>query len=263
MFLPLRSAFLTSLALPFLAAGQKPDVSQIIQKSVTANQADFDAAPQFNFKETDRQGKGSKTYQVTMIEGTPYNRLIAINGKPLSKSQQEQEEQKQKQETERRRAESASDRRQRIAKYEKDRKRDHAMMEQLTKAFNFTYLSQRKVRGFNVWVLKAKPRPGYQPPNLETQVLPGMQGQLWIDQKTYQWVKVTAQVIRPVSIEGFLARVEPGTQFEMEMSPVEGNSWQISHFSMRSKARILGVINHGSAEDSTYFDYQRAANPAQ
>ena len=261
MFLFLRSAVLAALALPVFA--QKPDVAQIIQKSVAANQADFDAAPQFNFKETDRDGKGTKTYQVTMIDGTPYNQLIALNGEALSKSQQQQEQQKQQQETAKRRSESASERQQRVAKFEKERKRDHAMMEQLTKAFNFTYIGQRRVRGFNVWVLKAKPRPGYQPPNLETQVLPGMQGQLWIDQKTYQWVRVTAQVVHPVSIEGFLARVEPGTQFEMEMSPVGGNIWQISHFAMRSKARILGMINRGSEENSSYFDYQRASTAAK
>jgi len=30
-----------------------------------------------------------------------------------------------------------------------------------------------------------------------------MEGKLWIDEKTFQWVKVEATVIRPVSIEGF------------------------------------------------------------
>jgi hypothetical protein len=84
-----------------------------------------------------------------------------------------------------------------------------------------------------------------------------MQGELWIDQKSYQWVKVTAQVMEPVSIEGFLARVEPGTRFELEMSPVEGGTWQSTHFSMKSEAKVLGVFNHNSQQDSTYFDYQR------
>jgi hypothetical protein len=256
VFLFLRFATVATLVVPLLA--QQPDVGQIIQRSVAANQVDFDAAPQFNYKETDREGKGSKTYQVTMISGTPYNRLIAVNGKPLSKPQQQQEEKKQQQETSKRRSESASERQRRIAKFEKDRKRDHAMMEQLTKAFDFTYLGERQVRGFHVWILRAKPRRGYQPPNLETQVLPGMQGQLWIDQKTYQWVKVTAEVVRPVSIVGFLAKVEPGTQFEMEMSPVEASIWQISRFSMRSRAKILGMINRRSEENSSYFDYRRA-----
>ncbi len=111
-----------------------------------------------------------------------------------------------------------------------------------------------------MWMLKATPRPGYNPPNMETQVLPGMEGELWIDQKTYNWVKVTAHVIHPVSIEGFLAEVEPGTRFELEKSPVGGGIWQITHFSMHSQAKVLHLFGRSSQEDDTYFDYQRIGN---
>ncbi len=194
---------------------------------------------------------------MTMIEGTPYQRLIAVNGKPLSAAQNAEEEKKQQQAAAQRHSESADDRQKRIDKYEKDRRRDNLMMQQLTEAFDFTLMGQHRVRGFNVWVLKATPRAGYKPPNMETQVLPGMQGELWIDQKSYQWVRVTAQVIHPVSIEGFLAEVEPGTQFELENSPVGNGIWQTTHFAMKSSAKILHMVHRESSEDDTYFDYQR------
>jgi hypothetical protein len=265
---PLKQSGITGvlgIILFFPAVGQSapPDVQTIIQKSVAATQHDFQLAPAYNHKERDRTGSGSKTYQVTMIEGTPYQRLIAVNGKPLSPAQNEQEQKKQEQAVAQRRSESSQQRQERIAKYEKDRKRDHAMMEQLTRAFDFKLIGQGRMRGFTVYVLKATPKPGYQPPNMETQVLPGMQGELWIDTKTYQWVKVTARVIHPVSIEGFLAQVEPGTQFELEKSPVGDDVWQVSHFAMKSQAKILYLFNHDSSEDDTYFDYQRAASPSQ
>lgn len=238
---------------------QKPNVQTIIQKSVEANQRDFEAAPHYDYKERDREGNGSKTYQVTMIEGSPYNRLIAVNGKPLSHDQQAQEMKKQQAEAANRRSEAPDRRRDRIAKYEKDRNRDHQMMAQLTKAFNFTLIGQHKVRGFNVWALKATPRPGYNPPNMETQVLPGMQGELWIDQKSFEWVRVTAQVIHPVSIEGFLAQVQPGTRFELEKAPVGNGIWLPTHYSMRANAKVLFMFNHNSADDETYWDYKPAA----
>ena len=198
------------------AWAQAPSVQAIIDKSVEANQFDYKESPFFNYKETDKSAKGTKTYQVTMIDGTPYERLIAVNGEP---EQAQQEMKKQEQAKAQRDAESPSERRERIANWEKGRRRDNEMMEQLTKAFNFKIVGQDKVGDFNVWQLKATPRPGYWPPNRNAQVLPGMEGQLWIDQKTYQWVKVTAQVIQPVAIEGFLARVEPGTRFELESLP--------------------------------------------
>jgi len=84
-----------SLALvPGTAVCATPDVQTIIQKSVEANERDFKAAPFFNYREEDRDGATSKTYEVYMIDGSPYNRLIAQNGKPLSKEQSAQEEKK-------------------------------------------------------------------------------------------------------------------------------------------------------------------------
>jgi hypothetical protein len=108
-----------------------------------------------------------------------------------------------------RKKESAQKRTERIAKYEAERKRDHSLMGELVKAFDFKLLGEQRLNGYDVYVLQAKPRPSYQPPDMETRVLTGMQGQLWIDKNTFQWVKVEAQVTRPVSIAGFLARVEP------------------------------------------------------
>jgi hypothetical protein len=88
------------------------------------------------------------------------------------------------------------------------------------KAFNFTRLGETTMHGHQVYFLKASPRPGYQPPNMEAQALTGMQGKLWMDKETFQWVRVEAQVVRPVSIEGCLAQVEPGTRFELEKTAV-------------------------------------------
>jgi hypothetical protein len=94
---------------------------------------------------------------------------------------------------------------------------------------------------------------------MEAQVLTGMRGQLWIDQKTFQWVKVVAEVVHPVSIGGFLARVEPGTRFELEEAPVGDGIWLPSHFSEKSDAKVLHVFNHASQDDETYFDYQKVS----
>jgi hypothetical protein len=239
-----------------LSSAQGPSVTQIIGNSLNANQRDFEAAPHFNWKERDRTPAGSKTYQVTMIDGTPYNRLIAENGRALSPDREQQEIRKQEQETQKRLSESADARRQRIEKFDKERRRNNNMMDQLTEAFDFRLIGTKTARGFHVWVLKATPRPGYKPPNIDAQVLPGMQGELWIDQKTFQWVHVHAIVMRPVTIAGFLARVEPGTEFDLQNMPVGNGIWQASHFSMRSQAKVLFMFNHNSQEDDTYWDYQ-------
>ncbi|MDE3169330.1 MAG: hypothetical protein KGL75_04230, partial [Acidobacteriota bacterium] len=103
--------------------------------------------------------------------------------------------------------------------------------------------------------LKAKIRPGYHPPNRDAQVLTGMEGQLWVDEQTFQWVKVEAHVIQPVTIEGFLATVEPGTRFELEKMPVGDGVWLRQHFSMHARAKIFFLIPHHDQEEETYSNY--------
>jgi hypothetical protein len=251
------------LAATVARANTALSVSSIIQKSVEANNVDFRAAPEFSSRELDRIAAGTKTWEDLMIDGSPYQRLIAVNGEPLSKEQSEAEERKLQQTVASRKAESTSQRQQRIARYEKGRKRDRAMMQQLTAAFNFKLIGKRTVNSREVYMLRATPKPGYQPPNMETQVLPGMQGELWIDTETFQWVKVTAKVIRPVSIEGFLAEVEPGTQFELEKMPVADGIWLPKHFSMKSHAKVLYVFHHSSSDDETYSDYKRIGDASK
>ena len=55
----------------------------IVRRSVQNINADWDAAPRYNFTERDivvKQGvRTVKTYQVMMIDGSPYNRLTAVN----------------------------------------------------------------------------------------------------------------------------------------------------------------------------------------
>jgi hypothetical protein len=244
---------------PAFPQTQHLSAEKIIANSVLANQRDFQAAVHYNWKERDRTPKGSKTSQVTMIDGSPYYRVIAVNGKPLSPAEQAKEKKKEQQAIADRGAENPEQRRKRIEQFEKDRRRDAQMMAQLTKAFTFTLIGQQKLRGFNVWALKATPCKDYHPPTMETEVLTGMRGQLWIDQKTFQWVKVVAEVVHPVTIGGFLAEVQPGTRFQLEKAPVGDGVWLSSHFAMKSDAKVLYMFNRGSEEEDTFFDYQKIA----
>ncbi len=259
-------AALSIVLVPYCVAQQTPaqetheDLAAIIQKSVQANNRDWDAAPNYDNEETDRDADGSKTYQVTTVLGSPYERLIAINGKELTGAQRVEQQKKYEQMLAHRKAESPAQRSQRIAKYQASRRRDHQMLQQLTKAFDFASEGQQTLGDRKVYVLKATPRPGYKPPNRDTQVLPGMEGKLWIDSETYQWVKVEAHVIRPVSIEGFLAQVEPGTRFELEKAPVGDNIWLPKHYAMSASAKVFFLVPHHSHEDDTYFNYRKSQN---
>lgn len=235
------------------------DVKTIIERSVEANKANWEAAPRYNNYETDKEDGGpAKTNEVIMIEGSPCKRLVAINGMKLSPEQQQEEDQNFGRAVAERRHESLQQRSQRIAKYESDRRRDHEMMSQLTQGFDFELKGVERMGPYQVYALKATPRLGYRPPNTQARVLTAMEGMLWVDTKTYQWVKVEAKVIHPVRIAGFLATVEPGTRFELENTPVGDGIWQPKHFAMSAHAKVLFMFSHKNDENDSFFGYRRA-----
>jgi hypothetical protein len=235
------------------------DMASIIQRSAEANERDWAAVPDFDNSERDRNKDGDKTFDVIMLYGSPYERLIAVSGHSLSPTKQKEEQEKYEKVVGERQHESAEKRSQRIAKYQADRKRDHTLLQQLTTAFDFHLIGKRRLNGYEVYVLKATPRRGYKPIDRDSEVLTGMEGTLWIDQKTFQWVRVEAHVIHPVRIEGFLAEVEPGTKFEVEKRPVTGDIWLASHYSMKSNARVMLLFPHKGQEDDFYSNYHRAS----
>jgi hypothetical protein len=234
---------------------------EIVQRSVRNIDSDWAAAPRYDFKERDVVTKKDKrrtnTYEVLMIDGSPYRKMIAANGRPLSAGEAASEERKFQQEVSRRHNESPGARRNRISEYQRGRRQDNALLREMAEAFNYRLGGEETVDGHRCFVLHATPRPGYVPKSRETRVLTGMRGKLWIDEQTYQWVKVQAEVFRPVAFGLFIAHVEPGTVFTLEQQPVQGDLWLPSHFSMRVNARIL-VFPRQSTDDETYSEYRPA-----
>ena len=240
-------------------------VSEIIERSVAANTADWNAQPQYSHRERQIKSKvdcaghvqagQSKTYEISMLEGSPYSRLVEIDGHPLSPAEQEQEQSKLNDEIARRRSESASARQSRIAKYRADRAEEHMLMQQMVNAFSFTLAGEQRVDGVDCYILDARPNAAYNPPVEKARVLLGMKGRLWIDKEHYHWVKVQAEVINPVQFGLFVAKVKPGTRFELEQAP-EGGVWLPRHFSESVNATVFGLYSMRSNEEELYSDYQ-------
>jgi len=131
----------------------------------------------------------------------------------------------------------------------------------MVKAFHFTMAGEDTIDGRRCYVLAATPRPDYRPVSRDTKVLKGMRGTMWIDAEQYQWVKIQAEVFRPVAFGLFIAHVQPGTELTLEQQPVQGNVWLPSHFSTRVNARIM-FFSRRSTDDETYSGYHyTAASP--
>src|SRR6202023_2957004 len=115
---------------------------------------DWTAAPGFDNSERDRTKDGDKTHAVTMLDGSPYERLIAVNGHDLSATKQQDEQNKYQAALAERQNESPAKLSERIANYQADRKRDPTMLEQKTSAFDFHLVGKRMLSGHKVYVIK-------------------------------------------------------------------------------------------------------------
>jgi hypothetical protein len=242
-----------------LAATPNPD--EIISRSIAATKSDWAEASKYSYLERDVESKRhdpriTKTYRVLMIDGSPYNLVTAIEDRPLAPDEKAAEQRKLQREIQKRQNESGRERDKRIAKYKKESERDHDMLQEMIAAFEFHLNGEAQVDGRACWVLDAEPKPGYEPSDHEGRVLKGMKGRLWIDKATYQWVKVHAEVVKPVTFYGFLAKVGPGTAFDLEQAPVAGDVWMPKAFSVSVRASALGLFSENSTEGDTYRDYQ-------
>jgi hypothetical protein len=249
------------LAVSVSALSASPNPEEIVRKSVEAIKSDWAQTPKYSYLERDIESKRhstpmAKTYRVLMIDGTPYNFVTAINDEPLSPDEKASEQRKMQKEIERRQKETERERQRRIAKYERESEHSHQMLQEMVGAFEFHLTGEAQVDGHACWVLDAKPSDGYEPGDHEGRVLKGMKGQLWIDKATNQWVKVHAEVVKPVSFYGFLAKVAPGTEFDLEQAPVADGVWLPKAFHVSVHASALGFFSENSNETETYRDYQ-------
>ncbi|HET9831078.1 MAG TPA: hypothetical protein VFP91_05200 [Vicinamibacterales bacterium] len=233
------------------------DVGAIIQNSVAVTHQNVAVASQFEHCERDVTRTGTKTYAVTMISGSPYSRLTAIDDKPLAEADRRQQQDNEDAARVARAGEAPDERARRLQKYERKFRRIRLLLEQLPAAFDFTSEGTQLSEGFDAYVIRATPKRDYRPASREAEVLNGMEVRLWIEQHSFQWIKAEATVVRPVSLEGFLAEIERGTRFSLEQQPVAPNVWLPTKFSMRTRAKILFLLRHRTDVDETYFDYRR------
>jgi len=242
--------------------GDSIDVQDLVRRAGSTMQSDWAAAPGFAFIQRDvTTSKGMttrKTHQVFSISGSDYYMPIAIDDEPLSADQQEAELQRLKQEVDRRSHETAKQAQRRSEQYSKAREQNGVLLLEFTKAFDFTLMGEEMTNGRATYVLYAMPRHGYEPPNRTAKILTGMHGRLWIDKESFHWIKGEAEVLRSVSIFGFLAKVLPGTRMELEMIPVTESVWLVSRFAADMKLSVFWRKSTKTTE-SKFSDYRPAA----
>jgi hypothetical protein len=240
------------------------DARQIIVPSVAATERNWQARNRYTYLESgesrrlDAEGRVKSqdidVSRIIFVNGVPFEQIVEHNGRPLSAEEQI----KQAERIEKQKRETPEERAVRLEKEQENR----AFIREVPAAFDFQLIGNDVVNGRPTYVLQATPRPGYQAHGKYGNIFSKVEGKLWIDKQDFGWVKVDGQVIQPISMGLFLARVLRGSHIVMEQTRVAEGAWLPERVEVRANAKILFVKSLVVDKILTYSDYRLAQSDA-
>jgi hypothetical protein len=243
------------------------DAPAIVRRSVNLGDENLKAAANYTFRERaearefDGTGRVSKTevetHDVTLIDGSPYRRLISRDDKPLPAKEEQKEQQKLKKIAEDRRKESPAQREKRLAETEKHREQQRAMIREIANAFDFRLVGEDHLEGREQYVVEGTPHPGYKARNRRAGFYSKVKGKMWIDKRDYHWVKLEAEVIDTISIGAVLFRLAKGSHIEAEQTRVNDEVWLPKRLEAGGSARLALLKKYRGNVEVTFSDYKK------
>jgi len=163
-----------------LVAGDPPDASSLLTKAIqrastiATNSAVYLYDKRTTIDSLDSEGETTKRkvklFLVTVTDGVPNEKLIAVEGKKLSAKELKQEEEKTKRWG------------RRLEKRNKGDSKRTFVPADLLKKFDVSYVDQQTINGRTTHILVFKPKPSAPKPKTFTdRVLNQMTGRVWID----------------------------------------------------------------------------------
>lgn len=105
-------------------------------------------------------------------------------------------------------------------------------------------------------VLDFKSNPNWSPPNLESELLTGLAGRVWIDPSTRNMVHMEATAVRAVNIGwGLLAHIYPGGTAMLQQTNAGGQRWVMEHIveQLSLQALLVKNVKQRLVSDATGF----------
>lgn len=263
-----RNSFLALVMAGVPAAGWEPrEAQEIVRKSLEKDRFNSDRARDYTYvqrveeRELDANGRVNRTkastFDVLRLGGRPYRRLIAKDDRPLTGEEARKVGEKFEREVEKRRREGEGERRARLEEEEKSRREERSILNEIPEAFTFRLEREEKVDGLPVWVIEAQPKAGYRGKAKRWELLTKFRGRLWIAQGDYQWVKVEAETIAPVSFGWVLARLQPGARLTFEQQRVNAEVWLPSRATTKVDARVALFKKYRAEVDVRWKEYRK------
>jgi hypothetical protein len=244
------------------------DAAEIVRRSIATEDHTIELSRDYGYRqrqeirETDSGGKlrktGSDSYDILMLDGSPYRRHTAHDDKPLPKSEEAKEEDKFRHTVEDRRKETPEQRKARIADWDHHRRRQREPYREVPNAFNLRVVGEEAAGGISCWVIEALPKPGYKPVSNATRFFPKVKGRVWIAKSDYQILKMDVESLDTISFGGFLVRMAKGSHIVMDAERINNEVWLPTHVVLRGSVRIALIKVIRGEVNFALTDYKRA-----
>lgn len=178
-------------------------------------------------------------------------RLIAVNDAPLSTADEAREQGRLDQ-----LLSDPGKQRHRKQSQDSDTARALKVLRSLPNAFVYEYAGAGQVSSGSVEKFRFKPNPKFDPPDMETQVLTQMTGELWIDPAQERVTRLDGRLRQDVDFGwGILGRLYKGGTVVIEQADVGDHQWRVVHFDMKMSARVVFKTKvFDTAEDESQFE---------
>lgn len=240
-----------------------PDTLDIVRRSVERDWTDYESRKNYTyderieFRQYSRDGRlansRSETNEILILAGRPYERLTARDDRPLPERETRKQQQKLDEELAKRQHESPGTR----ARYEKEREEERAFIREIPDAFTFRLVETGAVSNQPAWVIEAQPKLGYRGVHADARNFAKVSAKIWIEQATYHWVKVDAEVLDTISGGLGLLRVARGGTLHFEQTRVNDEIWLPSSILVRFEARLALVKKLRGEFDIRYSNYRK------
>lgn len=254
-----------TIFLPLILHGQDP--LEIIRRASELDRRNTETARNYTYlqrqeeRNLDSSGRLKKTesttIDVTLLEGSPYHRVVARNDKPLSAKEQHEEEVKLQRSITERRRETSEQHDRRVADWEHKQQKQREPVKELPEAFTFSMAGEETLNGGETWMIDATPRPGYRPKSQATSFFPKMKFRIWIAKADYQWVKLDMETLDTISFGGFLIRMAKGSHLTAENTRINNEVWLPKRWVLKGSVRIALVKVMRGELIFSFSDYKK------
>lgn len=243
------------LIAPFVRSQQKLDIDplELVRRASQNEIKAGDAEHYYMFRDSIDYKDHSVSREIIRTNQGGLWTTLLVNGKPLTPEERQKDHDRLV-----KFANNPDARRKRREANKAEDQRASLMLSSLPDAFLYTYAgTDRGPAGEELVHLKFTPNPKFTPPNHETAVYVGMQGDMIIDRKAMRIAKIDGTLFKDVDFGwGILGRLYKGGKFIIVQRDVGGGDWEEVQETLQFNGKILMVKSLTISSTETMTDFR-------